>query len=194
METAWATLQEAFTDQISGKNLSIFAMSIRGVFIFVVWLVIVRVADRRVLGRYSAFDVVLSVMIGAVLGRPINGGAPLWGTLAAVAALVAVHWMLAFASHRWRGFVRLIKGDPHTLVLEGRLCRDQMRKDLLTENDLKEMLRLRARLAEPSEARLVILERNGQISAIPLARKLQVVDVAVESDVQTVRLEFAGGA
>ena len=56
------------------------------------------------------------------------------------------------------------------------------------------MLRLRARLAEPSEARLVILERNGQISAIPLARKLQVVDVAVESDVQTVRLEFAGGA
>ena len=133
-------------------------------------------------------------MIGAVLGRPINGGAPLWGTLAAVAALVAVHWMLAFASHRWRGFGRLIKGDPHTLVLEGRLCRDQMRKDLLTENDLKEMLRLRARLAEPSEARLVILERNGQISAIPLARKLQVVDVAVESDVQTVRLEFAGGA
>ena len=194
METVWATLQEAFTDQISGKNLSIFAMSIRGVFIFVVWLVIVRVADRRVLGRYSAFDVVLSVMIGAVLGRPINGGAPLWGTLAAVAALVAVHWMLAFASHRWRGFGRLIKGDPHTLVSEGRLCRDQMRKDLLTENDLKEMLRLRARLAEPSEARLVILERNGQISAIPLARKFQVVDVAVESDVQTVRLEFAGGA
>ena len=64
---------------------------------------------------------------------------------------------------------------------------------LKEENDLKEMLRLRARLADPSEVRLAILERNGQISAIP-ARKLQVVDVAVESHVQTVRLEFAGGS
>jgi len=54
-------------------------------------------------------------------------------------------------------------------------------------------LGLRARLAEPSEVRLAILERNGQISAIP-ARKLQVVDVAVESHVQTVRLEFPGGS
>jgi uncharacterized membrane protein YcaP (DUF421 family) len=146
------------------------------------------------LGQYSPFDIVLSVMIGAVLGRTINGGAPLWGTLTAVAALVAVHWVLAFLSHRWRSFGRILKGESYTLVSEGRICRDQMRKSLLTENDLKEMLRLRARLTDPSEARLAILERNGQISAIPLARKLQVIDVAVESDVQTVRLEFAGGS
>ena len=110
-----------------------------------------------------------------------------------MAALVAIHWILAFLSHRWRQFGRVIKGDPHTLVSEGRICSDQMRKSLLTENDLKETLRLRARLADPSEARLAILERNGQISAIP-ARKLHVVDVAVDSHVQTVRLEFAGGS
>jgi uncharacterized membrane protein YcaP (DUF421 family) len=191
METVLATLREAFSDQLSGKGLSITAMSIRAVFVFLVWLVIVRAADRRMLGLYSAFDVVLSVMVGAVLGRTINGGAQLWGSLAAVAALVVVHWVLAVATHRWRLFGRLIKGEPRTLVSEGRICRDQMRKSFLTDNDLKEMLRLRCRLADPSEARLAVLERNGQISAIPLAKRLRVIDVAVESDVQTVRLEFA---
>ena len=169
METVWATLQEAFTDQTSGKNLSIIAMSIRAVFIFIVWLVTVRVADRRMLGRYSAFDVVLSVMIGAVLGRPINGGAPLWGTLAAVAALVAVHWGLAFVAHRWQFFGRIIKGDSYILVSEGRICSDEMRKNLLTENDLKEMLRLRARLADPAEARQCQC-RKGQGERVSVRR------------------------
>ena len=33
--------------------------------------------------------------------------------------------------------------------------------------DLCEMLRLQGRIADPSEAKLATLERNGQISAIP---------------------------
>lgn len=194
METVLATFQEAFSDQISGRALSVAAMSIRAVFVFLLWLVTVRMADRRMLGRYSAFDVVLSVIVGAVLGRTINGGAPLWGSMAAVAALVAVHWLLAVASHRWRSVGKLIKGEPRTLVSDGRTRQDELKRSFLTENDLKEMLRLRARIAEPSEAKLAILERNGQVSAIPLARKLGVVEVSVEAGVQTVRLEVTGAA
>src|SRR5437899_1932680 len=91
------------------------------------------------------------------MGRPINGGDPLWGTLAAVAARVAVHWGLAFVAHRWQFVGRIIKGGSYILVSEGRIFSDEMRKNLLTENDLKEMLRLRARLADPAEARLAIL-------------------------------------
>lgn len=194
MEIVLATFQEAFSDQISGKTLSIAAMSIRAVFVFLLWLVIVRLADRRMLGQYSAFDVVLSVIVGAVLGRTINGGAPLWGSMAAVSALVVIHWLLAFSSHRWRLVGKWIKGDPRTLVSEGRTRPAELRRSFMTENDLKEMLRLRGRIADPSEAKLAILERNGQVSAIPLARKLEVVEVSVEAGVQTVRLEITGAA
>jgi uncharacterized membrane protein YcaP (DUF421 family) len=166
-------------------------MGVRAVFVFVAWLVIVRFADRRMLGKYSAFDTVLAVMIGAVLGRTINGGARLWASLMAVVVLVAFHWVIASVSHRWRFFSRLVKGEARALVSDGRIDERRMRKSFLTENDLKEMLRLHGRICDPSEARLAMLERNGQISAIPRDKKLRVVDVRVEDHVQTVRLEVS---
>ena len=80
MEAIWGVFREAFSDHVGGKELSISAMG-------------VRFADRRMLGKYSAFDTVLAVMIGAVLGRTINGGARLWASLMAVVVLAAFHWV-----------------------------------------------------------------------------------------------------
>ena len=93
MEAIWGVFREAFSDHVGGKELSISAMGVRAVFVFVAWLVIVRFADRRMLGKYSAFDTVLAVVIGAVLGRTINGGARLWASLMAVVVLAAFHWV-----------------------------------------------------------------------------------------------------
>jgi uncharacterized membrane protein YcaP (DUF421 family) len=192
MEGILSVFREAFSNE-GGKELSIPAIAARAIFVFIAWLVIIRLADRRMLGKYSAFDTVLGVMIGAVLGRTINGGAPLWGSLTAVAVLVTFHWVIASVSHRWRLFGRLVKGEARELVADGRIDEGRLRKSFLTENDLKEMLRLHGRIGDPSEAKLAMLERNGQISALPREKKLRVVDVQVEGQVQTVRLEVSTG-
>lgn len=184
-------LRAAFSDQVRGQELSIAAMGVRAVFVFIAWLVIVRLADRRMLGQYSSFDTVLGVMIGAILGRTINGGARLWGSLTVVVVLVAFHWLIASVSHRWHFFGRLVKGEARELVVSGRVDEVRLRKSFLTENDLKEMLRLHGRIGDPSEASLAMLERNGQISVIPRDKKLRVVDVRVDGHVQTVRLEVS---
>lgn len=191
MEEILSVLRAAFSDHVRGEELSIAAMGVRAVFVFIAWLVIVRLADRRMLGQYSSFDTVLGVMIGAILGRTINGGARLWGSLTVVVVLVSFHWLIASVSHRWHFFGRLVKGEARELVVGGRIDEDRLRKSFLTENDLKEMLRLHGRIGEPSEASLAMLERNGQISVIPRDKKLRVVDVRVDGDVQTVRLEVS---
>jgi uncharacterized membrane protein YcaP (DUF421 family) len=170
METILTTLHAAFSDQIGGKELSAGAMAIRAVFVFVAWLILVRFADRRMLGRYSAFDTVLGVMIGALLGRTINGGASLWGTMLAVTAIIAVHWLLAFLTHRSHAWGKLIKGTAQELVTDGKVNRKAMKKNLITENDLEEMLRLHTQIATPAEAKVAVLERNGQISSIPFRK------------------------
>jgi uncharacterized membrane protein YcaP (DUF421 family) len=54
------------------------------------------------------------------------------------------------------------------------------------------MLRLRARITSPSEARLAVLERNGQISALPRPIRPRVVESEVHAGVQTIRVEFSG--
>jgi uncharacterized membrane protein YcaP (DUF421 family) len=149
------------------NDLTIGQIVLRAILVFLVWLVIVRLADRRLLGKYSAFDVVLAVMLGSILSRAINGSAPLWGTLAAAAVLVVMHWVLTFLSFHWHAFGHLVKGLPRTLVVDGRVYEDELRRNLITSHDLGEMLRLQGRIDDPAQARLATLERNGQISAIP---------------------------
>lgn len=48
---------------------------------------IVRVAGRRVLGKWAALDIIVSVIIGSNLSRALTGQASLAGTLAATTVL-----------------------------------------------------------------------------------------------------------
>ncbi len=99
-----SAVERALVAHVSARDLTSGQIVLRAVLVFLVWLVIVRVADRRLLGKYSAFDVVLAVMLGSVLSRAINGSAPLWGTLGAATALVTMHWILTFLSFRSHAF------------------------------------------------------------------------------------------
>lgn len=162
-----SAFDRALGAHVSANDLAIGQIVLRAILVFLVWLIIVRLADRRLLGKYSAFDVVLAVMLGSVLSRAINGSAPLWGTLAAAAVLVIMHWVLSFLSFRWHVFGHLVKGLPRTLILDGKVNEDELRRNFITSHDLSEMLRLQGRIDDPAQARLATLERNGQISAIP---------------------------
>ena len=162
-----SSVERALGAHVRAEDLTIPQIALRAVFVFLVWLAIVRMADRRLLGKYSAFDVVLAVMLGSVLSRAINGSAPLWGTLAAAAVLVAMHWILTFLSFHWHAFGHVVKGLPRTLIVEGKVYEDELRRNFITSHDLGEMLRLQGRIDDPAQARLATLERNGQISAIP---------------------------
>ena len=162
-----AFVERALGAHVRAEDLTVPQIALRATFVFLVWLAIVRMADRRLLGKYSAFDVVLAVMLGSVLSRAINGAAPLWGTLAAAAVLVAMHWVISLLSFYWHAFGHVVKGLPRTLIVDGKVYEDELRRNFITNHDLCEMLRLQGRIADPSEAKLATLERNGQISAIP---------------------------
>ena len=168
MSQLGTALERTLGPHASPGDLTTGQIILRAVFVFFVWLLIVRLADRRLLGKYSAFDLVLAVMLGSVLSRAINGSAPLWGTLAAAAALVALHWVLTFLSFYWHGFGHLIKGLPRTLIVDGKVDEAELRRNFITRHDLDEMLRLQGRITDPSRAAVATLERNGQISAIPM--------------------------
>jgi hypothetical protein len=88
MDQFISAIERAFGSTARMNDLTTGQMSLRAVVVFVLWLVIVRVADKRMLGKYSAFDVLVAVILGAVLGRTINGSAPFWGSMAAAAVLV----------------------------------------------------------------------------------------------------------
>ena len=163
-------------------------MAIRAVVVYALTLAIVRLGSKRLLGKASAFDVILGIMIGSVMSRGINGSAGLLPTLAGGATLVALHWLFAVLAYHTSWFGNLVKGRPVLLVEDGRVREEGMRKTSLSEHDLQEALRLRGGAPDPSRVALAYLERDGTVSVVPKEDGPRILEVSVADGVQTIRI------
>ena len=148
------------------KELTLLQISIRGLIIFMAGLAMVRVGDRRSLAEKTAFDAIFIVLLGSMLSRAINGTAPFFTTIGASVALVLIHRAFAFAACRSHAFGKLIKGRDVTLLRDGKIDWDQLRRNLISKHDLEEDLRLEAKTEDVSKIRIARLERSGDISFI----------------------------
>jgi uncharacterized membrane protein YcaP (DUF421 family) len=151
-------------------------------------LAFVRIGDKRFLGKSTAFDVVIGIMLGSVMSRAINGSAPFLPTLLGGVVLIGVHWLLGVLAFHASWFGTLVKGSPVLLIKDGNIQQAEMRRAGLSEHDLQQALRLRSNQTDPTNVQLAYLERNGSISVIPRKHEPRVVDVSVEGGVQKVRI------
>lgn len=164
---------------------------LRAVIIYLAVVAMLRLGAKRSMGRHTAFDLILAIMLGSVVSRGITGNAPMATSIAAGAALLALHWLGAVAAYHLNGVGWLIKGEHRRLVSDGELLEDQMRRSSISRRDLEEALRLKG-VASLDRVQTVCLERSGQISVICRdGGEPRVVDVRVEDGVQTVRIELA---
>ena len=95
--------------------------------------------------------------------------------------------MIAFRSDR---FGTLIKGSPRTLVKDGEMLWDAMRKSHISRNDLLGALRTQARISDVAQVQRARLERSGDISVITADGPPKILDVNVVDGVQTVRIQI----
>lgn len=147
----------------NGDQLSALQMSLRAAVVSLLTLAMIRVAGRRSLGQQRPFDACITVLLGSVLSRAVVGASPFWPTMAAGAALVLLHRLVAMASLRWRWFETLISGDKRELVTSGVKDVDEMKKGLITDRDLAEAVRKKSGDEHCPVARAV-LERDGSIT------------------------------
>jgi uncharacterized membrane protein YcaP (DUF421 family) len=148
-----------------GQGLDTAQLCARAGLIFAYGLMLVRVAGRRMFGRWSALDIIVSIMVGSNLSRALTGNAPLWGTLAATTLLVLLHWLLARAAAWSPALSRLIEGRSITLVRDGRIDERAMHLHGFTDADLREALRA-AGIDRAEDARLLALEASGKVSVL----------------------------
>ena len=151
-------------------ELTLLQVSLRGFFIFVLGLAIVRIGDRRSLSEKTAFDAIFIVLVGSMLSRAINGPSPFFTTIGAAIALMIVHRAFACGAFKSHWFGRVIKGNPYTLVRNGELDWKEMERSLVSKHDLEEDLHLDARTEDLSEIQTARLERSGDISFIKKKR------------------------
>jgi uncharacterized membrane protein YcaP (DUF421 family) len=143
---------------------------LRALIVFIVALIVVRVGAKRFLGRKTAFDYILAFILGSMLSRAINGSAPFLQTLVGGLALVLFHRLVAWLSFQSHAIGRLVKGTDDTVIENGEVLPEAMRRNLFTERDLLEDLRLKSH-ESPSEVKSARIERSGDLSVIPFTKQ-----------------------
>lgn len=148
------------------KDLSFMQISLRGIFVFVATLIIVRLGDKRFLSKRSAFDAALGFILASMLARAVNGSAAFFPTLGGALVLIVLHRLLAFLTRDAHWFGNLIKGRATIIVENGIIRNDAMRANNLSEHDLAEDLRMNGNVSDLAKVKAAYYERNGHISVV----------------------------
>ena len=148
------------------KDIGIGQMSLRAVVVFVLAIVMIRIANKRFMGKNAAFDVLLGIVFGSMVSRAITGNAPFLPTLVASLVLVLMHWVLSAIAFRSQWFGTLVKGHDSALVRDGEIQWEAMRKAHVTRHDLDEAIRNSGDQPDIEQVASAHLERNGDISVI----------------------------
>jgi uncharacterized membrane protein YcaP (DUF421 family) len=141
-------------------------MAARAAVMFLILLVMIRVAGVRSFGRKSSFDNVLVIMLGAVAARGVVGASPFGSTVAACAALVVLHRVLGRFCVSVPWLSKLIEGEPVPLLQDGRVLDENLKRTNISRSDLLESRRLERQSNELTPDEEAVLERNGRISFV----------------------------
>lgn len=140
-------------------------MCARATIIMVAGLILVRIAGKRLFGKWGAIDAVVAVVLGSNLSRTMTGSAPFLPTLAATALLVLLHGAFVGLAVRFPWLGPALKGRSVRIVCDGEPDHQAMRRNGVGSNDLEEALR-KGGVADCSEVKEAWIERDGEISVI----------------------------
>lgn len=149
------------------KALTFGQIAVRGIIVFVISLIMVRLGDKRFLSKKSAFDAILGIILASMLARAVNGSAAFWPTLGGGFVLVGFHRLIAFATRRWHAFGKLVKGTSDIIVRDGQIIEKGMKRNDLSIHDLEEDMRLKGQLDSVDKIKVAYAERDGHISIVP---------------------------
>jgi uncharacterized membrane protein YcaP (DUF421 family) len=150
---------------LKSEQLGYGHMAARAALMYLLLIIVVRNAKKRFLSNATAFDFILTVMIGAVAARAMTGGAPFFPSILAIVVMVAIHWLISWGARGSPTFSGLVKGHATVLIRDGKVLEKALADAHMSHDDLEEDLRDKGISAAPevAEARL---ERNGKLSVI----------------------------
>ncbi|AGE25387.1 MULTISPECIES: DUF421 domain-containing protein [Pseudomonas] len=141
---------------------------LRAAAIYLVLMVLFKIAGRRSLAELTTFDLVLLMVIGEATQQALLGDDfSLTNALLVIATLITIDIGLSLIKQRSRWFSRLLDGGPTIVVENGQLLHERLKRARLDEGDILEAARSAQGIVEIRQIKFAILERNGKLSVIP---------------------------
>jgi uncharacterized membrane protein YcaP (DUF421 family) len=139
--------------------------------IYLLLLVVFRVAGKRTLKEVTVFDFVLLLIIGEATQETLLGDDASWTNAALViSTLVAIDVALSLVKRRSRKLEMALDDVPLVLVDRGVPIREHLEKERIDEEDILEAARRLHGLVRLDQVEYAVLERGGEIAIVPRDR------------------------
>ena len=139
---------------------------LRAVIVYVVVLVMVRLAGKRTLGQFTPFDMLLLVLLGnAVQNALLGQDTSLGGGLLLALTLISLNYFVGWITTRSPAVERVIEGEPVVLARHGHVLQKVLQRELVSKADFAKAMR-DAGCDDVDEVDLALLETNGHITII----------------------------
>ncbi|MDU2940990.1 DUF421 domain-containing protein [Superficieibacter sp. 1612_C1] len=142
-------------------------MIVRAVAIYLVLLVVFKIAGRRTLLQMTSFDLILLLIISEATQQALLGNDfSVTGAALTIITLVVVDMIFGMIKKYISGAESMIDGSPVILVENGELLHEKMKLADISCDDIMASARNNQGVYKISDIKFAILERNGHISII----------------------------
>lgn len=128
--------------------------------------VALRLLGKRTLSKWNAFDFVVTVALGSVLGSVVvSGSISLVEGVVALGALLALQYVVTLASARFQWVDHTVKAQPTLLLHRGELRPGTMRRERVPKAEVLAALRSEG-IVDLADVEAVVLETDGSFSVL----------------------------
>ncbi len=141
---------------------------IRGAVVYLVLLLIFRVAGKRSLAQITTFDAVLLLIISeAIQQAMLDSDSSMTNAFLLVVTLVGIDILMSLITLRSPTLDRLLNDGPLVLVSDGQVLGERLRKARVSEDDVLEHGRQQWGIEGLEQVAFAVLERSGSITVVP---------------------------
>ena len=145
---------------------------IRGLAVYLFFYIIFRILGKRSLAEITTFDFVLLLIISETTTDALVGeDYSLMASFIMISTLVGVDLVLTFTKGKWKWFEKISDGAPLVIVDKGVPLKKRMKKSKVDEEDILEAARNLHGLEKMEQVKYAVLEKDGSISIIPVAKE-----------------------
>jgi uncharacterized membrane protein YcaP (DUF421 family) len=164
----------------------------RALAIYVLMLVVVRALGNRTVGNFSAFDLLVALMLGEVVDEIIYGDVRFIQGAVVMVTIGTIAYADSLLSYWDHGMEALLEGKPTLVVKNGALHRQGMRHERMNEKDVLGALRMQG-VRDVREVQYAIVEHDGTVSVVPFDWAMPATKADVDKEMAKARDEALKG-
>ena len=151
--------------------LPLLRIVIVGVVTYIAMLMLLRVSGKRTLSRMNAYDMVVTMALGSIMGKVLlSEEVSISESMTALFLIVSLQYALSVAICRWPWVRKLVSCKPSVLFHNGVFIERTMQQERIDKNEIIAAIHQRG-LNDFDMVEAVILGTNGDLSVVKKSKK-----------------------